>query len=642
MYRIPLFLVLFVLSVSPVFAQPTARDVAREQKIVDELEQIAPSEVEHFKAATLAMDSNLCVEASKLFDKVLTHAPEFEPALRRQGYCLADQGKIVEGRGLIQYAVDKTRSPENLMSLAQILAYPPPRAPQPSKADQQKALKLVTEALSKVESDDNDPSYLSLQAALAAELQDEATFNAATDVLAARYPNEASTHYFLAIRAAHRSSWSVAEDEILKAEKAGLPHEIVEQFLASGVHSSKLTWEFVYIAVALVTIWVLGLVTLLVVGKLMSKVTLRSIENCDPNLATSSSELRLRKVYRFLINLGGIYYYISIPVVMFLVLAVAASVTYAFWMIGTIPIKIVGILVIGALITVYMMGKSLFLKLDDEEPGRSLTVTEAPGLWELTRKVATAVQTRPIDEIRVTPGTDLAVYERGSMREKRNQKSKRVLLLGVGVLDGFQLNSFRAVLAHEYGHFSNRDTAGGEVALRVNADMMKFAHAMYASGQAVKWNVAFTFLRVFHFIFRRLSHGATRLQEVLADRVSAMKFGAQAFEDGLKHVIKKSAEFEFVALKEVNESVSAKRALQNLYELSITANPDIDEAIKTSLTRQTTEDDTHPSPEDRFRLVRKVRTASELPLSGVVWDLFADRAAITAEMTAKVQSNVRG
>jgi hypothetical protein len=74
----------------------------------------------------------------------------------------------------------------------------------------------------------------------------------------------------------------------------------------------------------------------------------------------------------------------------------------------------------------------------------------------------------------------------------------------------FRLNSFRAVLAHEYGHFSNRDTAGGDVAMRVNDHMMKFAQAMYEGGQAVWWNIAFQFLRIYHFIFRRLSHGATK------------------------------------------------------------------------------------------------------------------------------------
>jgi len=45
-------------------------------------------------------------------------------------------------------------------------------------------------------------------------------------------------------------------------------------------------------------------------------------------------------------------------------------------------------------------------------------------------------------------------------------------------------------------------------------------------------NVAFHFLRPYLFLFRRISHGATRLQEVLADRAAARIYGAQPFEEG--------------------------------------------------------------------------------------------------------------
>jgi Zn-dependent protease with chaperone function len=247
-----------------------------------------------------------------------------------------------------------------------------------------------------------------------------------------------------------------------------------------------------------------------------------------------------------------------------------------------------------------------------------------------------------VDEIRITPGTDLAVYERGSLRDRSKDKARRILVLGIGVVNEFDQNGFRAVLAHEYGHFSHRDTAGGDVALRVNDDIMKFARAMVLSRQAVWWNLAFRFLQVYHFIFRRISFGATRLQEVLADRVAALKYGARAFEDGLRHVIRKDAEFRFLALLEINASASASRSLQNLYELKATDNPDIEEQIQEVLTRRTSEDDTHPSPVDRFRLTEKITSQSEPALSGTVWDLFKNKEAITAEMTSLIQQKITG
>jgi Peptidase family M48 len=310
-------------------------------------------------------------------------------------------------------------------------------------------------------------------------------------------------------------------------------------------------------------------------------------------------------------------------------------------MLGRIPIKLVAILGIGGLITIYTMVRSLFLKIESGDPGRSLTYDEAPALWDLTRTVAATVNTRPVDEIRITPGTELAVYEKGTWRERSQDKAQRILILGIGVLNDFKQNGFRAVLAHEYGHFTHRDTAGGDVAIRVNNDMMKFAHAMIASEQASWLNVAFHFLRIYHFIFRRISHGATRLQEVLADRIAALNYGPLAFEEGLTHVVRKSVEFHHLAAKEINACVEARRALQNLYELRPDQNSDLQQEMEESLNRETSEDDTHPSPNDRFRLTRKIAGANELPATGMVWDLFKNREALTNEMTSLIQSEVQ-
>jgi hypothetical protein len=48
--------------------------------------------------------------------------------------------------------------------------------------------------------------------------------------------------------------------------------------------------------------------------------------------------------------------------------------------------------------------------------------------------------------------------------------------------------------------------------------------------------------------------------------------------------------------------------------------------IQAALNQPTSEDDTHPSAADRFRLVRRVRGAgSHSSDSTMVWDLFQDR-----------------
>jgi hypothetical protein len=72
--------------------------------------------------------------------------------------------------------------------------------------------------------------------------------------------------------------------------------------------------------------------------------------------------------------------------------------------------------------------------------------------------------------------------------------------------------------------------------------------------------------------------------------------------------------------------------LQNLYELRLDQNTNLRQEIEESLNRETSEDDTHPSPNDRFRLTRRIAGANELPATGMVWDLFKNREALTNEM----------
>lgn len=622
-------------------AQQASRDMDKEKALWQELESISPQALPTFKAATEALDRDDFQEAARLYQEVMKKAPQFDPVYRRLGTALILLGRAAEGTPLLEKAVEMNRSPENLINLAESLVYSE-KGKEGSRSDKERALSLAIEANARNKS--NDPSYPGLVAQLSLELDKEQSFRDATKTLIARHPDLMPTHYFAAILAATDEDWVKAEDEIRQAESMGLDSATVQRFLDSGVHSRAMVWRYFYYSLYLVAAWLMGLVVLFVLGKVLSNKTLRSLENADPNDPTSSAQASLRKVYKTVINVAGFYYYISIPVVIFLVLAIAGSITYACLTAGRIPVKIILFLVVCAVITVFQMIRSLFIKQKEEDPGRSLREDEAPGLWALTREVARSVGTRPIGEIRVTPGTDLAVYERGSFSERRHDKAERVLILGVGVLNGFSQNAFRAVLAHEYGHFTHRDTAGGDVALRVDADMMKFAHAMAESGQAAWWNIAFLFLRVYHFIFRRISHGATRLQEVLADRVAVHIYGAKAFKEGLSHVVRRAIEFDYLASSEINEAVAARRAVQNLYELPQAAGDEVVRSIEAdvskAINRQTTEDDTHPSPVRRFSLASRVNSRNEPAASGAVWDLFTSRETLTGEMSNLIDKRI--
>jgi len=180
--------------------------------------------------------------------------------------------------------------------------------------------------------------------------------------------------------------------------------------------------------------------------------------------------------------------------------------------------------------------------------------------------------------------------------------------------------------------------------MRVNIDIMRTAEAMVESGNATIYNLGFQFLRLFHFLFRRITHGATRLQEVLADRVAAFYFGADAVREGLTHVIRSEVTFQTTADREINSAMSANRAFENLYTLEVTEETEkqeIEKQYEEIFARPTTEDDTHPSPNDRFRFISGVKSREHQKLDGPVWALFEDKDAILNEMHKLIEGSLR-
>jgi Zn-dependent protease with chaperone function len=211
----------------------------------------------------------------------------------------------------------------------------------------------------------------------------------------------------------------------------------------------------------------------------------------------------------------------------------------------------------------------------------------------------------------------------------------------MGTLKGFKETDFCAILAHEYGHFSHRDTAGGTFALKVQNDMYNYFYALYKEGQNVRWNVAFQFLRLYNFIFLRISNGATRLQEVLADRAAAQVYGALSFQNGLTYLIRRQIEFVKHTNIEIDEVLKIKRPFNNLYEFSGGSDADVEKELQEELNRKTSAYDTHPSPADRFHYMEGIGVSDIFHNPSSVDKLFRNWDSLTAEMTTTVEKKFK-
>jgi Zn-dependent protease with chaperone function len=287
--------------------------------------------------------------------------------------------------------------------------------------------------------------------------------------------------------------------------------------------------------------------------------------------------------------------------------------------------------------------KSVFARRVDQEPGARLDLAEQPELRAVLEEVAAKIGTRPVDTVYMTPFADIAVMERAGLRGLLRGTAERCLVLGAGVIRGMKVLDFKAILAHEYGHFQNQDTAGGGFAIAVRRSLFTMALSLAKSGAATWYNPAWWFVRGFHRVFLTISQGASRLQEVLADRWAAYAYGSEAFERGLRHAISRTIRFEAHVDATLNEVVKAKRPLLNLYAYKPGNKPNVQQAIDEALEAEPSPFDSHPSPAHRIAWVRALGAAAPEPSpddASPVWTLFSNRKELEQEMTDTLRERV--
>jgi Zn-dependent protease with chaperone function len=341
------------------------------------------------------------------------------------------------------------------------------------------------------------------------------------------------------------------------------------------------------------------------------------------------------------------YYYLSLPLVLLSVIGL--GVAALLWLLSReiIPLKLVALIVIAVGVTVLAVVRSLTIRPSEIDPGELLDLTAQPRLRAVLDEVAKEIDTRAVDNVYLTPGTELAVMERGGVFRQLRGMTERCLILGIGLLDGMKMGPFKAVLGHEYGHFSNKDTAGGDFSLAVSRSIHVTALILAEGGAATWYNPAWLFLICFNWVFLVVSQGASRLQEILADRWAAMAYGAKQFERGLRHVIERSIRFDARAFAILGPMVEA-----NTFEVApnfYAGTPDkpvpeaeVEEAVKQAIHVESSLADSHPSPEQRFEFVRsqtQVPTGDLSDSEEDVWTLFSNREEIERLMSRQIWLN---
>jgi Zn-dependent protease with chaperone function len=176
--------------------------------------------------------------------------------------------------------------------------------------------------------------------------------------------------------------------------------------------------------------------------------------------------------------------------------------------------------------------------------GVELSRSDEPVLWRINDEVAASVGTSPSHSIILSPMPGIGVREEGGLPQLVLGTTRRVVTIGAPSISGLTVQQFRAILAHEYGHFSNRDTAWTSLTFRAGASVNETVQTMQSVGGRGFWlglvrvlNPARWLLWAYRLLFLYVTSGFSRMREVYADIEAVEQYGAVAFVEGLRTIV---------------------------------------------------------------------------------------------------------
>ena len=284
----------------------------------------------------------------------------------------------------------------------------------------------------------------------------------------------------------------------------------------------------------------------------------------------------------------------------------------------------VGVMALIALLTPF------FRRAQQELPPYKLSPADEPLLFDVVEKICEEIGAPIPQEIHLTMDVNAFAWRRSFF------SSDFVLTLGMPLIAGFDISQFAGVLAHEFGHFSQK------TATRLRAIIMTvnnwFADIVYEpndwtekfgnSGHYIalmSW-VARLFLwgtRLFFQLLMLLGHAIScfmsRQMEFNADTYATRLVGADVFEAMMQRLVSLSLATS-LAHQDLHVAWQENRLADNLPGLILANEPHIpahllQQAFHAKQKARTGIFDLHPSHRERVRMARRYQQTPFFELS---------------------------
>jgi Zn-dependent protease with chaperone function/tetratricopeptide (TPR) repeat protein len=403
----------------------------------------------------------------------------------------------------------------------------------------------------------------------------------------------------------------------------------------AGTDETTRFWQSIArAAVGAAALWI---ATMFALGAVLAACIPRVPKSVDlTGQSRSRWEIWLERFYLLVLSLGLLIFYASVPVVALGVLAVTLALFGLFLVLRVIHF---GVLYRGLWATWNVLRCAL-IGPNREVLGIKASGDKHPLLFEASRAVAERLETRAVDTIYLTPSSNISVHQEGSGPFGLLGKRQRVLEIGISTLPLLTREEFNSILAHEYGHFTHKDTFYTRFIFQVSASLATSLAVMNAAGGVLNYvNPFYWFWWLYLRAYTLLATGFSRPREFLADRRAAAVYGKQALVSGLTKVAVDGVLFESTVYANVLHLLSQGKAFTNAFDAfrHFREGTEMVESRERLLEkmRQTRPKwfDTHPTLSERLAAVADFPDVASAAETGPAIELLSDYQAVEADLT---------
>ena len=231
-------------------------------------------------------------------------------------------------------------------------------------------------------------------------------------------------------------------------------------------------------------------------------------------------------------------------------------------------------------------------------PGPRLDLLQHPGLCALLQDVAAKTREKFPREVYISASMNAGVSEQGGVL---GIFGRRIMILGLPLLQVLSVGELRAVLVHEFGHYCGGDTKLTPLIYRTRSSI---ARTLQNLGDGITHMV----FRGYGQLFLRITRSIARHQEFAADELAARLAGARTFSAALCKLYSMSPVYELYWRHELAAVLNAGYLPPYIngfqHFLQCTDRPtDADGIQEAAVTREDNPYDTHPTLGERLKAI---------------------------------------